>query len=141
MLYRVVLTLNAAWFTAGFCYFGLMPYAAAKLIIPRSARQSPLFITQAGSLRFLGGLNFAFAVFAVLLLRYQHLFQDFRQDQLFAAVFSVAHATQFAANLPVAFAGGRKGAALWPVLRFPMLMIFVVDFALAAANATSAIIR
>jgi hypothetical protein len=137
--YLAVLALNAVWFGMGFVYFAVTPRAAARLIIPSSARQSPLFITQVASLRFLGGMNFALAMFAVLLLVNQSLFPNPQQRAVFASVFALAHASQFVSNLPVVLAGGRKGEALWPVLRGPMLLIFSVDLALGLANTFVAI--
>ena len=136
--FTVVLVLNTLWFGAGFQYFSLRPNAAAKLLVPASARQSPLFPTIAASVRFLGGMNFAFAAFAVLLLLNGTLFPEPAQRALFAGVFSLAHGSQFVANLPVALQGGRVGESYWPVLSGPMLFIFVVDIALMVANAVLA---
>ncbi len=133
-IYSVVLVLNALWFGAAFRYFSLTPETAAKLLVPKSARESPLFKTLSASLPFLGGMNLAFAVLALLVLFNQAVFPEARQKALFAVVFAVAHASQLACNLPVALRGGRQGEAYWPVLRGPMLFIFVVDGILAAAN-------
>jgi hypothetical protein len=91
----VTLALNALWFGAGFRYFGLTPNTAAKLLVPESARESPLFPTIAASVRFLGGMNLAFAAFAVLVLLNSSLFPEPGQRALFAGVFSLAHASQF----------------------------------------------
>jgi hypothetical protein len=129
-----VFVLNILWFGAAFLLFGLTPNIAAKIVVPRSARVSPLFQTVSASVRFLGGMNLAFAAFAALLLFNRSLFPDPKQMALFAAVFSIAHASQFAFNVPVAVGGGRHGEALWPVLKGPMLFIFVGDFALMIAN-------
>lgn len=131
---NAVLLLNALWFGAAFRYFSFQPTTAAKVLVPRSARDSPLFKTVAASIRFLGGMNFAFAAFAVLLLFNRALFPQASQMALFAAVFSVAHASQFAFNVPIALNGGRQGESLWPVLSGPMFFIFVVDFVLTLAN-------
>ena len=130
-----VLTLNALWFGAGFLLFGLAPRRAAKLLVPFAARASPLFATLAASVRFLGGLNFAFTVFAVLLLLRGTLFPEPAQRALFATVFALAHASQFAFNLPVALQSEKSGDPLWPVFSGTMLLIFVVDGVLALANA------
>jgi hypothetical protein len=132
--FTVVLILNALWFGAGFGYFSLAPKTAAKLLVPRSARESPLFLTIAASVRFLGGMNFAFATFSLLLLLHGSLFPQPSQRALFAMVFAVAHASQFVSNLPVVFKGGRVGESLWPVISGPMLFIFLVDIALMIAN-------
>ncbi|MEO8387424.1 hypothetical protein [Polaromonas sp.] len=132
--YVVVLALNVAWFSAGFWSFGMTPRRSAKIVVPSSLRQSPLFATLAESLRFLGGMNFAFAVFSLLCLLCMSWFPEARQRALFAAVFAIAHASQFVANLPVAFSGGRQGESYWDVLKGPMLFIFSVDAALMLAN-------
>lgn len=137
--YAVVLALNTLWFGAGFWYFGLVPARAAKIVVPKPARGSPLFETLAASLRFLGGMNFAFAVFSLLLLLCMALFPEARQRAFFAGVFAIAHASQFIANLPVLLAGGRRGEALWDVLKGPMLLIFSVDAALMVLNAALAL--
>ena len=130
----VVLVLNLLWFALAFRYFSLTPGAAAKLLVPKSARDSALFKTVAASVRFLGGMNLAFAALALLLLMNAPLFPEPRQMALFTSVFALAHASQFAGNLPVALGGGRQGEALWPVLSGPMFFIFVVDFVLMVAN-------
>lgn len=136
--FTVVLMLNVAWFGMGAWYFGLKHLAAAKLIVPRAARDSPLFATLAASVRFLGGLNLAMAVFAALLLACGAMFPLPGQHALFAAVFAVGHGSQFAANLPVLRARTRQPDTLWPVLTGPMRLIFLVDFALMLANAAAA---
>lgn len=132
--FTAVLVLNALWFGVAFRYFCLTPNTAARLLVPQSARGSPLFATLAASVRFLGGMNLAFAAFAVLLLLNSTLFPEPSQRALFAAVFSLAHASQFASNLPVAIRGGRVGESFWPVLSGPMLFIFLVDITLMIAN-------
>ena len=129
------LTLNLLWFGAGFHYFSLKPSSAAKVLVPKASRESPLFVTIAASVRFLGGMNFALAFFSLLLLANLDLFPDAKQIALFCAVFAVAHGSQFYFNLPVALGGGRKGESLWPVLFGPMRIIFVVDATLMVANA------
>ena len=83
----------------------------------------------------MGGMNFALALFSLLLLANLDLFPDAKQIALFCAVFAVAHGSQFYFNLPVALGGGRKGESLWPVLSGPMRIIFVVDATLMAVNA------
>jgi hypothetical protein len=133
--FAVVLALNIAWFSMGFWYFTVKSVAAAKLLVPKSARESPLFGTLSASVRFLGAMNFAFALLAALLLLNLSLFDDPRQRALLAGVFAAAHAGQFLCNVPIALAGGRRGESLWNVLTGPMLFIFAVDFILMLANA------
>jgi hypothetical protein len=130
-----VLVLNLAWFSMAAWYFTLKAQAAAKLLVPKSARESPLFVTLWASVRFLGAMNFAFAVLAALLLLNLALFVDPHQRAVLAAVFAIAHAGQFACNVPIALSGGRRGESLWPVLTGPMLFIFSVDFTLMIVNA------
>lgn len=134
-----VLVLNALWFAAGFQYFSFASVAAAKLIVPKAHRASPVFPTLVASGRFLGGMNLAFCAFAVLLLLTQRLFPDARQMAVFAAVFALAHGSQFAFNLPIALQARTHKPPLWVVLKGPMLMIFTVDAVLALANAMLAI--
>jgi hypothetical protein len=132
-----VLVLNILWFGAGAMYFGLKSTSATKLLVSREARQSPLFSTVAAAVRFLGGMNLAFAVLAGMLLFNRALFPEAMQVAVFTSVFALAHGTQFAANVPVALtrdSEDRDAGPLWPVLSGPMLLIFVVDFALMAAN-------
>jgi len=132
--FGIVLVLNVLWFGAGFWQFFLRPDGAAKVLVPRSARSSPLFKTVSASIRFLGGMNLTFCVFAALLLANPTLFPDAGQLGLFAAIFSLAHGSQFYSNVPIALGGGRQGESYWPVLRGPMLYIFVIDGALMLAN-------
>ncbi len=136
--FTIVMVLNALWFGAAFRYFSLTSSTAAKILVPKSARDSPLFVTISASVRFLGGMNLAFAAFAILLLLNAALFPEPKQLALFASVFSLAHASQFVFNVPIALGGGRQGESLWPVLNGPMLLIFVVDATLMAANAVVA---
>jgi hypothetical protein len=131
----VVLALNVAWFSMAFWYFTVKSVAAAKLLVPKSARESPLFNTVSASVRFLGAMNFAFALLAALMLANLSLFDDPQQRALLAAVFAAAHAGQFLCNVPIAMGGGRRGESLWDVLSGPMLFIFAVDFTLMIANA------
>ena len=84
--------------------------------------------------RFLGGMNFALALFSLLILANLDLFPDAKQIALFCAVFAVAHVSQFYFNLPVALGGGRKGESLWSVLSGPMRIIFVIDAMLMTVN-------
>jgi hypothetical protein len=135
-VFTVVLTLNVIWFFMGFWYFTIKSDAAAKLLVPKSARESPLFSTLSASVRFLGAMNFAFALMAALVLANLSLFDDARQGALLAGVFAVTHAGQFLCNVPIAMGGGRRGESLWNVLNGPMAFIFAVDFALMFANAS-----
>jgi hypothetical protein len=133
-LYRIVLAANVLWFGAGCWYFWIKHDTAAKLLIPRSARSSPIFETMSAALPFLGGMNLAFCLLAALLLIQTGLFAADPERVILLVVLGTAHATQFAINVPVARRGGRIGESYWDVLTGPMLFIFVVDAALAISN-------
>lgn len=121
----LTLMLDVLWFGVAFWFFGLVPARAAALLVKRGERGLPMFRTLAASVRFLGGMNLALALFAALLVATRPLFPDPRQSALFFGVFAVAHATQFAFNLPVL--ARRSDSAMWPVTRGWMSFIFVVD--------------
>lgn len=59
--YVIALIGGLGWFGMGFRYFGFQPRTAAKVLIPKEARDHPLFETAAAGTRFLGGFNAAFA--------------------------------------------------------------------------------
>ncbi len=131
ILYAIALVASIGWFGMAFRYFGFQQHTAAKVLIPREARSSPLFETTAAIVRFIGGFNAAFALLCVLLLGLFLL-----EASLFAAdgerivillVLASAHLSQFAFNLPVLLAGERKDIALWPVMKGPMRFIFLMD--------------
>ena len=136
---EVVLVLNVLWFGAGAIYFGLTAVSAAKLLVPRSARTSPLFRTVSASLPFLGGMNLVLSVLSGVLLFDPTIFPLDRQVSVLAAILALAHGTQFAANVPVVRAGHGRSDAPWPVLRGPMLFIFLMDFTLMLANGAIAL--
>ena len=134
VLYPLTLVLNALWFGSAFWYFAIKRTTAAKLLIPRSARSSPIFPTMAAALPFLGGMNFAFSLLAVLLLARLDLFVGAGERIVLLVAFGVAHATQFLINVPVARRGGRIEESYWDVLSGPMLFIFVVDALMTMLN-------
>ena len=131
----VAVSLNLLWFGAGFHFFSLKSEAAARLLVPRSVRASPVFATIAASVRFLGGMNLALALLALLVLLNLATFGEPGQRAVFALVFAVAHGSQFYFNVPIALGGDRIGEALWPVLSGPMRFIFLVDATLMTVNA------
>src|SRR6266571_5467887 len=120
----IVLLVNVLWFGAGAFYFGVTAASATKLLIPRHARHSPLSKTVSASIRFLGGMNLAFAVLSGALLFNQALFPENRQVAVLTSILALAHGTQFAANVPVALEGHGRGDAPWPVLSGRMFFIF-----------------
>ena len=63
-----MLILNALWFGAGFRYFSLKPDMAARILVPKPARESPLFKSLSACIPVLGGMNLAFAALANLLV-------------------------------------------------------------------------
>ena len=127
----MALAASLVWFGMAFRYFGFQPEAAAKVMVARSQRESPIFETYAAGVRFLGGFNAAFALMAlvllVLALQGSVLFDEPGERAILLFILSAAHFSQFAFNVPVLRNGERQGEAYWPVLSGPMLMIFVVD--------------
>ncbi|HEU4538306.1 MAG TPA: hypothetical protein VFS00_29500 [Polyangiaceae bacterium] len=134
MILVIINSLNVLWFGAAFWYFALAPGRAAKILVPRSQRDTPLYRTLVASIRFLGGMNLALAALALTLVLPTAVFAGARQHAVFASIFALAHATQLAGNVPVLLGGGRQGDALWPVTRGPMAFIFAGDGTLALAN-------
>lgn len=129
--YSFALIASLAWFAMAFRYFGFQQTAAAKVLVPESARGSPLFLTTAASIRFLGGMNGAFALMCAILLAIQFgqydLFTSPVERGVLLCILGAAHFSQFVFNLPVLSNGERQGDAYWPVVSGPMLIIFVVD--------------
>ncbi|MEM8607194.1 MAG: hypothetical protein AAGF92_08815 [Myxococcota bacterium] len=134
LMWKATLALNVLWFGSAFWYFGLKRETAAKLLVPRTARSSPIFSTMVAALPFLGGMNLAFSLLSAMLLAVPSLFQLPGERAVLLVAFGVAHTTQFLINVPVARRGGRIGETYWDVLRGPMLFIFVVDALMAALN-------
>lgn len=138
-IFTIVLVLNTLWFGAAFWYFCMKSASAAKILAPRSERDNILFPTIAWSVKFLGGMNLAFSVFALLLLLSRAIFPDARQNMVFALVFALAHCTQFVFNVPLALAERNARKPLWNVLHGPMRFIFIVDGTLTLANVSCGI--
>jgi hypothetical protein len=143
--YIVALLASLVWFAAAFRYFGFQHVAAAKVLVSASARSSPLFPTIASSIRFLGGMNGAFAVLSAVLLvcalSGSAAFADPVERGLLLAILAAAHFSQFIFNVPILRAGGRQGESNWNVLTGPMLFIFVVDAAETLINLGAAVIQ
>ncbi|MDH6590386.1 hypothetical protein M2165_000275 [Variovorax sp. TBS-050B] len=133
-----LLVLNALWFALGARFFCVDAAGAARLLLPRAERASPLLFAVAGAVRFLGAMNLAWLVFCLLLLAGQGLFAAPAQWACLAAVLALVHAGQFAVNAHMALRHRRGRADSWAVLRGPMRLIFFVDLALAVANAAFA---
>lgn len=138
VLYPIALLASALWFSAAFRYFGFQHVTAAKMMIPKSQRQSPLFMTAAASGRFLGGMNGAFAALSIMLfvmwLSGSSLFADPSERGALLVILAVAHFSQFIFNVPILRNGERQGDTYWNVLSGPMLFIFVMDAAQTGLN-------
>ncbi len=132
--YLCNLVSNVLWFGAGFWFFAIRRNTAAKLLIPKSVRSSPIFLTMVAAVPFLGGMNLAFSLLAAMLLMRRDLFVAPQEQAILLVAFGTAHATQFLTNVPVAIRGGRIGKSYWDVLKGTMLFIFVVDAILTATN-------
>jgi hypothetical protein len=143
--YVAALVASLLWFSAAFRYFSFRQFAASKVLVPTSARTSPLFPTIAASIRFLGGMNGAFALMSALLLLCvfagSSAFSDPSERGLVLCVLAAAHFSQFVFNLPVLSAGERQGESYWYVRSGPMLFIFVVDAIETVINLGAAAIQ
>ena len=143
-VYCLALIAGALWFGLGFRYFGFQQHTAAKVLVPKNARNSPLFETTAAGVRFLGGFNAAFTLMCVILLALfftnSSLFTAPMERVLLLIVIAAAHFSQFAFNLPVLKAGERQDIALWPVRSGPMFFIFIMDISQATLCAIAIIV-
>ncbi len=130
-----VLLLNALWFAAAFVQFSVLQRNTLKILVPREERGNPIAPTLSASVAFLGGINLPIGLLSLYLLVIRPPFFGADDAQLALFLFFAAcHFSQFAYNLPVLMRGGRVGVAYWPVLRGPMLRIFVIDATLFLAN-------
>jgi hypothetical protein len=129
-----VLILNTLWFSAAFVQFSVAQSNTLKILVPREERGNPIAPTLSASVAFLGGINLPIGLLSLYLLARPSFFgADDAQLALFL-FFAACHFSQFAYNLPVLIRGGRVGVAYWPVLKGPMLRIFVIDAMLFVAN-------
>ncbi len=143
--YGFALLASALWFAAAFRYFSFQNAAAAKVLIPKSARSSPLFATMTAFTPFLGGMNGAFALLSLLLFGFwvadvSMFVQPFERGVLLLAL-TAAHFTQLAFNIPIWRNGERRGEAYWFVMSGPMLFIFVMDAVQTGINLLAAILQ
>lgn len=130
----VLLLANALWFGAAFRLFWLKAFGATRLLVKSNDKQSEAYAIMAAALPFLGGMNLALSLLAVLAVVLLEHFSDPAQVFALTLAFGVAHLSQFFGNLPVARQERATGDSLWPVLRGPMLFIFVVDLGLGLIN-------
>lgn len=133
---EIILLVNTLWFAMGFHAFSIRHRIFAKILVPREHRDTPVFDILAESGRFLGGFNFAFAVFNILLLTSLDLFPGDAQRSIFLFVFAIAHGSQFIFNVPIAIQN-RRGGGVWQV-KGMMLFIFITDFVMMALNLAAA---
>ena len=135
-----ILLLNTLWFGAAFIQFSIAQGNTLKILVPREERGNPIAPTLSASVAFLGGINLPIGLLSFYLLAARPTFFQAIEAQVALFVFFAAcHFSQFAYNLPVLMRGGRVGVAYWPVLRGPMLRIFVIDATLFVANLTVAV--
>ncbi len=143
--YIVALVASLLWFTAAFRHFSFGQFKASKVLVPASARSSPLFLTIAASIRFLGGINGAFALMCAILLlcafTASGAFAESMERGLLLCVLAAAHFSQFIFNIPVLRAGERQGESYWYVRSGPMFFIFVIDAVETLINLGAAIIQ
>ncbi|MGQ0686864.1 hypothetical protein [Bradyrhizobium sp.] len=136
-----VLLLNTLWFGGAFIQFSVAQHNTLKILVPREERANPIAPTLSASVAFLGAMNLPIGLLSLYLLLFRPPFFQAIDAQLALFVFfSACHFSQFAYNLPVLMRGGRIGVAYWPVLRGPMLRIFVIDAALFVANLVAAVL-
>ncbi|MFC3151430.1 hypothetical protein ACFOEK_10370 [Litoribrevibacter euphylliae] len=133
MMFTGLLIINAIWFSMAFHTFSIKHRSFAKVVTPREQRSHHLFDVLAESGRFLGGMNFAFALCNIMLLLNLDLFPNDAQKAFLLFIFGIAHGSQFIFNVPVALEN-RKGGGVWQVFKMPMLFIFVTDFITMALN-------
>jgi hypothetical protein len=129
---EIILVLNALWFLGGYHTFHIRGRIFAKKVVPREHRETPVFETLIMSGKFVAGFNLAFLVLNVLLLLNISLFDKDLQWVILLFTIAVAHATQFAFNVPVALQN-RRGEGVWEVKGL-MLFIFITDFTMMMLN-------
>lgn len=143
--YGFALLASTLWFGAAFRYFSFQNRAAAKVLIPQSARSSPVFETMTVFTPFLGGMNGAFALLSLSLfgiwLADIALFNQQQERALLLLALATAHFSQFIFNVPILRNGERHGEAYWYVMSGPMFFIFVMDAAQAVINFVAAIVQ
>lgn len=143
--YPVALTVSLLWFGAAFRYFSYQNMAAAKVMVPKSARHSAVFPTLGAALRFLGGMNAALALMSLILLIIwasdANLFINPIERGVLLLILATAHFSQFAFNIPILRNGERHEESFWYVKSGPMYFIFVMDALQALVNAGAGLIQ
>ena len=137
----IVLLLNTLWFVGAFVQFSIAQTNTLKILLPREERGNPIAPTLAASVAFLGGMNLPIGLLSFYLLAARpSFFQPVEAQIVLFLFFAACHFSQFVYNVPVLMRGGRVGVAYWPVLKGPMLRIFVIDAGLFAANLAVALL-
>lgn len=137
----IVLLLNTLWFVGAFIQFSIAQTNTLKILLPREERSNPIAPTLAASVAFLGGMNLPIGLLSFyLMVARPSFFQPIEAQLALFLFFAGCHFSQFVYNVPVLMRGGRVGVAYWPVLKGPMLRIFVIDAALFAANLAAALL-
>lgn len=136
----LVLVLNILWFLAAFHLFSFKSNSAAKMFLPKNYRIEPYFPILAHLLKFLGGMNFAFALLSILcLINYDSFIETYLADKILLVI-AIAHGSQFWFNLPLAIQERKDDSPLWPVLKNRMYFIFKGDIILTIMNLAAAIV-
>lgn len=130
----ILLAANALWFCAAFVQFSLAQRNTIKILVPREERSNPIAPTLGASVAFLGGMNLPIGLLCAYLLTRPDWFAAPGGAAALFLFFAGCHLSQTAFNIPVLLRGGRVGVAYWPVLKGPMLRIFVIDTVLGIAN-------
>lgn len=130
----VLMLLNISWFGVASFFFSVKARSAARMILPAALRNDPLLHALAYAIRFLAGMNLAFAALSALVLVDPAGFGA-KQKAWLLAVLAIAHASQFAFNLPHALRLDKMPGVSTPGLNPPMWRIFTIDGILMAANA------
>ena len=133
-----ILLFNTLWFGGAFIQFSIAQGNTLKILVPREERGNPIAPTLSASVAFLGAINLPIGLLSLYLLARPPFFGTFDAQLALFLFFAACHFSQFAYNLPVLMRGGRIGVAYWPVLKGPMLRIFVIDAGLFVANAAVA---
>lgn len=143
--YIFAMIINAMWFSAAFRYFSFQNETATKMMVAKTARNSPVFPTMAAAIRFLGGMNAAFALLSICLLILalsgNEAFTSPIERAILLVALAAAHFSQFVFNIPILKNGGRQGETYWDVLKGPMRFIFIVDGIAAAVCLFAALVQ
>ena len=138
MFFTILLVLNIVWFSAGFWAFSLNAAKFTKLMVPRQLQQGPVYNLLVEIPPAVGGFNLAFLCLCLAMLVFSDAFAGHHSQAILFTVISIAHGTQFYFNVPNAIKDWNNNEPKWPVLKGPMLLIFIGDFSLMVLNAIAA---